>query len=201
MSTQEILSIVALSLLGLCFLCGLAKMAMKKDSDKKNCDKACSMAIFAAVVLVGVSQLLTETDKYSATPSPSSETELAKFLRGKGNVCIGNNANPKQCYNELNNIQNTFSQLNIPSYMDTHKNMSCPSGRPGVKSGFHDVLYQEGDQNVIFSCKLLPVPGAGRGPAIPGECELLQNNIGSQCPLLYTTFRSRDTIRHWICNL
>jgi len=64
MSTQEILSIVALSLLGFCFLCGLAKMAMKKDSDKKNCDKACSMAIFAAVVLVGVSQLLTETEKY-----------------------------------------------------------------------------------------------------------------------------------------
>jgi hypothetical protein len=64
MNTQEILSIVALSLLGLCFLCGLAKMAMKKDSDKKNCDKACSMAIFAAVVLVGVSQLLTETEKY-----------------------------------------------------------------------------------------------------------------------------------------
>ena len=65
MKTQEILSIVALSLLGLCFLCGLAKMAMKKDSDKKNCDKACSMAIFAAVVLVGVSQLLTETEKYT----------------------------------------------------------------------------------------------------------------------------------------
>ena len=39
-------------------------MAMKKDSDKKNCDKACSMAIFAAVALVGVSQLLTETEKY-----------------------------------------------------------------------------------------------------------------------------------------
>ena len=64
MNTQEILSIIALSLFGLCFLCGLAKMAMKKDSDKKNCDKACSMAIFAAVVLVGVSQLLTETEKY-----------------------------------------------------------------------------------------------------------------------------------------
>ena len=64
MKTQEILSIVALALLGLCFLCGLAKMAMKKDSDKKNCDKACSMAIFAAVALVGVSQLLTETEKY-----------------------------------------------------------------------------------------------------------------------------------------
>ena len=70
MKTQEILSIVALSLLGLCFLCGLAKMAMKKDSDKKNCDKACSMAIFAAAALVGVSQLLTETEKYVADCDP-----------------------------------------------------------------------------------------------------------------------------------
>ena len=176
MKTQEILSIVALAVLGLCLLCGLAKMAMKGDKAKKSCDKACSMAIFAAVVLVGVSQLLTETEKYSATPSPSSETELGKFLSGKGHVCIGNNANPKQCYNELNNIQGIMSQLNIPSYMDTHKNMNCPSGRPGVKPEFHDVLYQEGDQNVIFSCKY---PG---GPSSPGECELLQNNIGTQCP-------------------
>ena len=40
---------------------------MKKDSDKKNCDKACSMAIFAAVALVGVSQLLikTHSDNFS----------------------------------------------------------------------------------------------------------------------------------------
>jgi hypothetical protein len=63
MNTSEILSIVALSLLGLCLLCGLSKTVMKKDSDKKNCDKACSLAIFAAVALVGVSQLFTE-EKY-----------------------------------------------------------------------------------------------------------------------------------------
>jgi hypothetical protein len=176
MKTQEILSIVALGLLGVCLLCGLAKMAMKGDKAKQSCDKACSMAIFAAVVLVGVSQLLTETEKYSATPSPSSETELGKFLSGKGHVCIGNNANPKHCYIELNNIQGIMSQLNIPSYMDNHKNMNCPSGRPGVKPEFHDVLYQEGDQNVIFSCKY---PG---GTSSLGECELLQNNIGTQCP-------------------
>ena len=65
MKTQEILSIVALSLLGLCLLCGLAKMAMKKDSAKKNCDKACSMAVFAAVVLLAISQLIGETDGYA----------------------------------------------------------------------------------------------------------------------------------------
>ena len=64
MNTQEILSIVALSLLGLCLLCGLAKMAMRGDSAKKNCDKACSMAVFAAVVLLAISQLIGETDGY-----------------------------------------------------------------------------------------------------------------------------------------
>ena len=64
MKTQEILSIVALSLLGLCLLCGLAKMAMRGDSAKKNCDKACSMAVFAAVVLLAISQLIGETDGY-----------------------------------------------------------------------------------------------------------------------------------------
>ncbi len=64
MKTQEILSIVALSLLGLCLLCGLAKMAMKKDSAKKNCDKACSMAVFTALTLLTVSQLIGEKEKY-----------------------------------------------------------------------------------------------------------------------------------------
>jgi hypothetical protein len=88
MSTQEILSIIALSLLGLCFLCGLAKMAMKKDSDKKNCDKACSMAIFAAVALVGVSQLLTETDKYDPKLSQVSV---------KGDGCYCENTDRESC--------------------------------------------------------------------------------------------------------
>ena len=102
MKTQEILSIVALSLLGLCFLCGLAKMAMKKDSDKKNCDKACSMAIFAAVALVGVSQLLTETEKYGdgrcyCTPQDSrvcmgSCSSTTDCPRSSASVCMQPNA-------------------------------------------------------------------------------------------------------------
>ena len=72
MNTKKILSIIALSLLGLCFLCGLAKMVMKKDSDKKNCDKVCSMAIFAAVVLIGVSQLFP--DENYADPGSNCAT-------------------------------------------------------------------------------------------------------------------------------
>ena len=66
MNTQEILSIVALSLLGLCLLCGLAKMAMRGDGAKKNCDKACSMVVFATVVLLAISQLIGETEAFGA---------------------------------------------------------------------------------------------------------------------------------------
>jgi len=60
MQTREILSIVALAALGLCLLCGLAKMAMKGPKAKQSCDHACSLLVFVAVVLVGVSQLLEE---------------------------------------------------------------------------------------------------------------------------------------------
>jgi len=63
MRTQEILSITALSALGLCLLCGLAKMAMKSNEAKKGCDKACGILVFAAVVLIAVSQLLEEIDE------------------------------------------------------------------------------------------------------------------------------------------
>ena len=96
MKTQEILSIVALSLLGLCFLCGLAKMAMKKDSDKKNCDKACSMAIFAAAALVGVSQLLTETEKYCGKYSEAAgQDSCVDPGSGPGDLpfCVDSNGN------------------------------------------------------------------------------------------------------------
>jgi len=67
MKTREILSIVALAALGLCLLCGLAKMAMKNPKAKQSCDHACSLLVFVAVVLVGVSQLLEE-EKYMTVP-------------------------------------------------------------------------------------------------------------------------------------
>ena len=57
MNTPEILSIIALSLLGICLLCGLAKMAMKGPKANQACDHACSLSFFVAVVLVCVSQL------------------------------------------------------------------------------------------------------------------------------------------------
>jgi len=53
MKTQEILSIIALSLLGLCVLSGLVKMAMKKESHKKPYEQGCTASVFIAVVLLG----------------------------------------------------------------------------------------------------------------------------------------------------
>ena len=61
MKKYEILSIVALALLGVCLLCGLTKMAMKSPIAKQSCDHACSLSLFVALVLLGVSQLLKET--------------------------------------------------------------------------------------------------------------------------------------------
>jgi len=69
MKTREILSIVALGLLGVCLLCGLAKMAMKGDKAKQTCNQICSLSLFVALVLLGVSQLLKEMTK-SPPPSP-----------------------------------------------------------------------------------------------------------------------------------
>jgi len=60
MKTKEILSIFALVAIGLCLICGVAKTAMKSPKQKQSCDTACSLLVFVAVVLVGVSQLLGE---------------------------------------------------------------------------------------------------------------------------------------------
>jgi len=63
MKIREILSIISLSALALCLLCGLSKMAMKSDKARKGCDKLCSLLVFLSVVLIGVNQLLEEIDE------------------------------------------------------------------------------------------------------------------------------------------
>ena len=65
MNTKEILSIVALAVLGLCLLCSLAKAAMKKgDKGRKHCDKACGTFVMLAIALLAVSQFMGENEKY-----------------------------------------------------------------------------------------------------------------------------------------
>jgi hypothetical protein len=105
MNTREILSIVALAALGLCLLCELAKMTMKGTKAKQRCNHACSLSLFVAVVLVGVSQLLKENkDGYTTDPPPlyqsmeligksfDEETEVDVLLKAVKNKVCGINA-------------------------------------------------------------------------------------------------------------
>ena len=88
MNTREILSIVALAALGLCLLCGLAKMAMKGPKAKQSCDHACSLLVFVAVVLVGVSQLLEE-EKYMTVPPNFYYAHKGNEMRVIDKACHG----------------------------------------------------------------------------------------------------------------
>ena len=62
MGSKEILTIIGLIFLGLCFLCGLAKMGMKDAKRKGNCDKACGAFVFLGVALIAVSSVLKSSN-------------------------------------------------------------------------------------------------------------------------------------------
>jgi len=62
MGSKEILTIIGLIFLGLCFLCGLAKMGMKDAKRKSNCDKACGTFVFLGVALIAVSSVLKSSN-------------------------------------------------------------------------------------------------------------------------------------------
>ena len=92
MNTKEILSIVAITALGLCLLCGLAKSAMKTgDKGKNHCDKACGAFVFLAIVLLAVSQLLGETEKYDSSPNDGCGPESYCKTWLTPSVCQGSN--------------------------------------------------------------------------------------------------------------
>ena len=60
-NTRNILTIIALSALGLCLFMALAKMAMKGDKTKKTCDSACGMLVFISAVLLAVAQFMEDS--------------------------------------------------------------------------------------------------------------------------------------------
>ena len=60
-NTRNILTIIALSALGLCLFMTLAKMAMKGDKRKKACDNVCGMLVFIAAVLLAVAQFMEDS--------------------------------------------------------------------------------------------------------------------------------------------
>ena len=60
MKTDKILSISALVCIGVCVLMASLKMMMHSDKKRMQVNQLCGMLFFAAVVLLGVSQLLRE---------------------------------------------------------------------------------------------------------------------------------------------
>jgi len=85
MKTKEILTIIAISSLGLCLLCSLAKMTMRNsDKGKKHCGNACGAFVLLAVILLTVSQLLREEERYG---------DSSKRLCKNGEKCVGRGEN------------------------------------------------------------------------------------------------------------
>ena len=75
MTSRETLSIITLSLLGLCLLCGLAKIITKNLGVKKNSDEICMMPVFVDVVLLGVIQLVNKEKYKPVKGSPPGEQQ------------------------------------------------------------------------------------------------------------------------------
>jgi len=98
MKTQKILSIIAITLLGLSFLCALIRpllgegrisafmdvLSLEKAMKEKKSKNICSILVFVAVVLIAVSQLLME----SADGFEDSCAEAGRPC-GKGTKCCG----------------------------------------------------------------------------------------------------------------
>ena len=118
MKTREILSIVALAALGLCLLCGLAKMAMKGPKAKQSCDHACSLLVFVAVVLVGVSQLLEE-EKYMTVPPNYYYAHKGNEKRRIDQAC-------RDCHGKksLNELRGDITPVPVPHH---HQSNPCNS--------------------------------------------------------------------------
>jgi len=60
-TVRNILTIIALSLLGLCLFVALAKMATKNNKRKQTCDQVCGMLVFVSAVLLAVSQFIEDS--------------------------------------------------------------------------------------------------------------------------------------------
>ena len=79
MRTREILTIIALSVLGLCLFIGIGKSMTKNPKKKMDCDKACGMLFFVAVVLLAVSQVL----------GPKEHLTWPDYINGVGQGPLG----------------------------------------------------------------------------------------------------------------
>ncbi len=132
MQTREILSIVALAALGLCLLCGLAKMAMKSSKAKQSCDHACSLLVFVAVVLVGVSQLLEE-EKYMTVPPNYYYAHKGNEKRRIDQAC--RDCHGKKSLNEVRGDIPIVPRPHRPQSNPCKSDLHCPRWAPNCIQG------------------------------------------------------------------
>ncbi len=148
MKTQEILTIVALAALGLCLLCGLAKMAMKNPKKRGDCDKACGALFFVAVALMAVGQLLGEDHVSGFEMGVNKHND--KSCKSLYNKCyMGGGYDDKVC-NE---------QLSINCFADTEKNGVCV----GKGYTYNDALHND-DYPCLGGCS--PCKGVCDGSSL-----------------------------------
>ena len=122
----HVLRIIAISLLGACLLCGLAKMAMKNENSKKTCDNACGALMFMALALVGVSQLNDEKEKYEGYEVSHKKRQQIANLTDKWINNVTKKNDPKaiaKMFCKDGNLVATVSQIiregdNIRKYFD-----------------------------------------------------------------------------------
>jgi len=166
---RKTISIITLSLLGLCFLCGLVKIVMKKDSIKKNCDKVCAMAMFAAVALVGVNQILIKTHSDNFSNQVLQEENNCPIQRfdfyPKGPHSTTQPFAPPLFYATAGSDPD--SVINLPFLYCSNKN-DCPS-RGGDSSGKCKLSYE--DDTAVITCSanstMSIVPSMANGIAPP----------------------------------
>ena len=100
MNTKEILTIIALSALGLCILGILVKTLVKTDKSRQYCNYMCGILFFLAVVTLCVSQIIVETFDPKHNPGDLCDTRVGYSPRchtcpygckreGLNDVCCG----------------------------------------------------------------------------------------------------------------
>ena len=193
MKTREILSIVALAALGLCLLCGLAKMAMKNPKAKQSCDHACSLLVFVAVVLVGVSQLIEE-EGYKELDLPYWEPGVGalpwtfsgegKMKKKKMSMGLGDSGNGITCSSRLSGYPDG-TQVGCcvaPDVSPDGTETGCcdqsncvPDPRTGVAEICVGALSQKSQ------CRDKPAPSPAPGACTEDSCKCVGAGTGTFC--------------------
>jgi len=131
MKVTEILSIISLGFVGLCVLLFVVKSCMK-NSMKEKMDKIYCFLIFVAVSILGVIQLINETEPYTENKVPSynkkpcdSKITLGSFNDGKKIQCNVSGSCENTC--DIQNFTSPSGVINM-DLLDCEKKSSSSNG-------------------------------------------------------------------------